>query len=231
MCSYFSQNREYKFVNYRSQFGKMKMLISDFKTVFFSSVSTKRRNCRSNELIFRQGDPAHYIFVIEEGQVKLERYTIEGRKVVMHRAKAGESLAEAAVFSEVYHCNAIATLPSQLLLFPKQEVLKRLSSNPHMTMKYLSLLSSQVRNLRTRLELTNILSARERILQFILLSINPDTRETILNGALKDLAAEIGLAHETFYRELKRLEKERIIERSGNRIKIKSIPSDMIEII
>ncbi|MCI0693938.1 Crp/Fnr family transcriptional regulator [candidate division KSB1 bacterium] len=209
----------------------MKTLISDFKTIFFSSVSTKGRNYRLNELIFRQGDPAHYIFVIEEGRVKLERYTIEGRRVVMHTAKAGESLAEAALFSEVYHCNAIATLPSQLLLFPKQEVLQRLSGTPQMTMKYLSLLSSQVRNLRTRLELTNILSARERILQFILLSVNPDTGETTLNGALKDLAAEIGLAHETFYRELKKLEKEGIIERSDNRIKIKSIPSNMIEII
>ncbi len=209
----------------------MKALISDFKTIFFSSVSTKGRNYRLNELIFRQGDPAHYIFVIEEGQVKLERYTIEGRRVVMHTAKAGESLAEAALFSEVYHCNAITTLPSQLLLFPKQEVLQRLSGSPQMAMKYLSLLSSQVRNLRTRLELTNILSARERILQFILLSVNPDTGEITLNGALKDLAAEIGLAHETFYRELKRLEKEGRIERSANRIKIKSIPSNMIEII
>ncbi len=231
MCSYFFLKLRIQIINCCSQFGKMKTLISDFKTIFFSSVSTKGRNYRLNELIFRQGDPAHYIFVIEEGRVKLERYTIEGRRVVMHTAKAGESLAEAALFSEVYHCNAIATLPSQLLLFPKQEVLQRLSGTPQMTMKYLSLLSSQVRNLRTRLELTNILSARERILQFILLSVNPDTGETTLNGALKDLAAEIGLAHETFYRELKKLEKEGIIERSDNRIKIKSIPSNMIEII
>jgi DNA-binding Lrp family transcriptional regulator len=77
--------------------------------------------------------------------------------------------------------------------------------------------------LRTRLELSNILSARERILQFILVNLEPEKREIVLKGTLKDFSAELGLAHETLYRELKTLEKEGIIERNGNRIKIRAL--------
>ena len=199
------------------------MLLSDFKAIFSISTTPKIRRYKANEFVFRQGNPAHYVFAVVEGQVKLERSTIEGRTALMHTIQAGDSFAEAALFSDVYHCNAITTKPSEVIQFPKEEVLKVLCDNPQMALKYISHLSSQVRNLRTRLELSNILSARERILQFILVYIDHEKREIVLKGTLKDFAAELGLAHETLYRELKTLEKEGIIERNGNRIIIRDL--------
>jgi CRP-like cAMP-binding protein len=199
------------------------MLLSDFKAIFSISTTPKIRRYKANEFVFRQGNPAHYVFAVVEGQVKLERSTIEGRTALMHTIQAGDSFAEAALFSDVYHCNAITTKPSEVIQFPKEEVLKVLCDNPQMALKYISHLSSQVRNLRTRLELSNILSARERILQFILVYIDHEKREIVLKGTLKDFAAELGLAHETLYRELKTLEKEGIIERNGSRIIIRDL--------
>ena len=72
------------------------MLLSDLKTIFSVSTSPKRRSYKANEYVFRQGNPAHNIFAIEEGQVKLERSTIEGRTALMHTIQAGDSFAEAA---------------------------------------------------------------------------------------------------------------------------------------
>jgi hypothetical protein len=40
-----------------------------------------------------------------------------------------------------------------VVLFPKKDVLKTLYENPHMALKYIALLSAQVRTLRTSLEL------------------------------------------------------------------------------
>ncbi len=199
------------------------MLLNDFKAIFSGSTSPKKKSYKANEFVFRQGNPAHNIFAVEKGQIKLERNTIEGRNALMHTIQAGDSFAEAALFSDVYHCNAITTKPSEVILFPKEDVLNALCDNPPMALKYISHLSSQVRTLRTRLELSNILSARERILQFILVNLEPEKREIVLKGTLKDFSAELGLAHETLYRELKTLEKEGIIERNGNRIKIRAL--------
>ena len=67
------------------------MLLSDFKAIFLDSTSPEKRSYKANEFIFRQGNPAHSIFALEEGQVKLERCTIEGRTALMHTIQAGES--------------------------------------------------------------------------------------------------------------------------------------------
>lgn len=99
-----------------------------------------------------------------------------------------------------------------------QKILEDLRSHPEKTEQLIALLASQVRTLRTKLEIRNILSARERILQFFYLSAHPDTGEIFLDISLKNLAEELGLAHETLYREMAKLDKEGIIKRKNNKV-------------
>ncbi len=65
----------------------------------------------------------------------------------------------------------------------------------------------------------NIRSANERILSYIKTNAN-ENQELRLNLSLKDIAYKIGLAHETFYRELKILEALGEIKRYPDRIKL-----------
>jgi CRP-like cAMP-binding protein len=136
----------------------------------------------------------------------------------MYTANAGDSFAEASLFSDTYHCNAIATKDSLVHFYPRQKILEDLRSHPEKTEQLIALLASQVRTLRTKLEIRNILSARERILQFFYLSAHPDTGEIFLDISLKNLAEELGLAHETLYREMAKLDKEGIIKRKNNKV-------------
>src|SRR5687768_18283766 len=53
----------------------------------------------------------------------------------------------------------------------------------------------------------SVRSARERILQHLELIAEDDQHALRLDSTLKDLAAEIGLTHEAFYRALAALEK------------------------
>ena len=178
------------------------------------------RHFIQNELIFRQGDSVRHLFAVEEGQVRLERNTVEGRQVVLHTANTGQSFSEAALFSDIYHCNAVASLPSRVLLYPKSQVLKTLRDDWKAAERFMAILSGQVRTLRTRLELRNILSARDRILQFLLLKASQNNSEIDLKHSLKHLSSELGLAHETLYRELASLEREGVIKRDGRKITI-----------
>jgi CRP-like cAMP-binding protein len=199
------------------------MLTRDLQTLFSDSVFPREKRFGPNEFVIRQGSPVQGIYALLEGRVKLERYTPEGKAAVMHVARAGESFAEAALFSETYHCYALAVEPARVLLFPREAVLKTLQENPGTALKYIALLSNYVRNLRTNLELRSILSARERILQYLLLVVDPATRTLALNGTLKDLAAHLGLAHETLYRELRKLEQEGVIERGRKTITLYAV--------
>jgi CRP-like cAMP-binding protein len=83
----------------------------------------------------------------------------------------------------------------------------------------LSVLASQVRDLRAINEIKNIRSANERILTFIRNNVNNE-KVMVLDSSLKDIAHKIGLTHETFYRELKKLINSGIIIKNDDTIKL-----------
>ena len=86
----------------------------------------------------------------------------------------------------------------------------------------MALLAREIMRLRTRLEQRNIRSARERVLHFLALDAGADGRTVRLRRTLKELAAELGLTHEAFYRALADLAADGEIERRKNKIVLRS---------
>jgi CRP-like cAMP-binding protein len=196
------------------------MSISAFNDLFSDITNPKNKSLQQGELLFEQGDPATDIFVVQKGCIRLVRYTHEGYAVPIYSAYEGESFAEAAIFSEIYHCNAEAAFPSIIWCYPKEQVLEILHTSPEKSDRFIALLTHQVRSLRSLLELRSIHSASERTLQYLFLNADPQDLEIKRLGTYKDMAHELGLAHETFYRALAKLEKEGKIQRTSSAIKI-----------
>ena len=178
------------------------------------------RELRPREFLFRQGDSAGHVYAVEDGRIKLARYLSSGKSVVMHVARAGHTFTEAALFSDVYHCNAVADLKTRVRAYKKKDVLDSINRDSSLALEYAASLSREVQRLRLQLELHSIQSAKERILQFLLLEADPTSLEFKIQVSLKDVAASLGLAHETFYRELARLESDKIITHENKAIKI-----------
>lgn len=133
----------------------------------------------SGQFLFHQGEPAFAIFSVITGRVRLLRYGVNGNEVSLHIARAGESFAEAALFSEIYHCDAVADLACRIAVYSKPAILQILQNSPESALSFITLLTKQIQSLRTQLELRNILSARDRTLQYLILLAEP--RQT-LNG-------------------------------------------------
>jgi len=147
------------------------------------------------------------------------RYNETGREIVIYRAGAGETFAEAALFCESFHCAVVAETDCELLLFDKGLILAAMDNDPHLLRQYSMLLSRQVRDLRAMLEIHAIHSADERVMQYLRLHVGADGHY-LLDMHLKDLAGQLALAHETLYRSLKRLEESGMIERNGREITV-----------
>lgn len=180
----------------------------------------RHRDLRAGATLFRQGDPAVAVYVIERGRIALVRHTSEGRRVTLFTAGAGESFAEAALFSEVYHCDAVAEVPSRVTVVPKAKLHALLKLRGQAAERLTARLAHQVQTLRTRLELRSIRSARERVYQALMLAAGPDGRTAALESPLKTVASEIGLTQEAFYRAMAALEAGRRIRRRGRCIDI-----------
>jgi len=64
-------------------------------------------------------------------------------------------------------------------------------------------------------------SAKERVMLYLDFSAEPNRVATVLRSQLQDIASELGLTREVFYRTLANLEREGTIERAGSRILLK----------
>jgi CRP-like cAMP-binding protein len=179
------------------------------------------RSLAAGDKLFQTGDRAAAIYQVERGRLRLIRRTVDDHLVVLHTARAGEFLAEASLFSETYHCDAIAVVSSRIRAYPKAALLAAFCKDHGLAEAFLARLAHQVQDLRARLELRNIRSARERVLQYLRLRAEPDRRSVAIEGPYQDIAAEIGLTREALYRTLARLEGEGILVREASRITLR----------
>ena len=180
--------------------------------------AAKDRKLKAGEALFRLGDKTTGLCEVIAGRVRLARVDRSGHEVVLHVAGAGETLAEASLFSPQYHCDAIASTNATVRVYPKREMLAAFERNPKAARAFSAALARQVMDLRARIEQRNIRSARERVRHYLAVNASDDGRAVNLRGTLKDIAAELGLTHEAFYRTLAALERSGEIKRNREKI-------------
>ncbi len=185
------------------------------------------RDLAAGEVLFRQGDLAAAIYRVERGRLRLVRRTLDDHLVILHTARRGEFFAEASLFADAYHCDAVAAAPSQIRVYPKAAVMAALRTEPALAEAFMARLARQLQDLRARMELRNIRSARERVLQYLRLRAGRRGHKIAVEGRLQDIAAEIGMTREALYRTLAALEAEGSLTRLDTEIELnKSAKSD-----
>lgn len=182
-----------------------------------AGVTPEHRQLASGDRLFSQGDRTFGIFDVASGRIRLQRITPDGSIVTIHLARAGEMFAEASLFSEHYHCDAVAETESDILVYPKAEITSRLRAEPEALWQFARDLAGRLQGMRTRFEIKQIRSAPERVLQWLRMRSGGDGVIRV-PGAAKDIASEIGLTHEALYRALATLEKQGRIARSPGAI-------------
>lgn len=149
--------------------------------------------------VFRVGDSVSSMLVLRTGQVDLLRHTAAGGRLILQRATAGMLLAEASAWSEVYHCDAVATAPSELSVLPRAAFRARLESEPALASAWAGSLARALQAARMRSEIRSLPRIADRLAAWLEAGNTLPER-----GRLQDVAAELGVTREAFYRELAR---------------------------
>ena len=174
----------------------------------------------SGATVFRTGNPTHSVFYVETGAVRLLRHGRQGEEVVLHDARPGEFFAEASLDSARYHCDAVASEPSELLQVPAAALRDLLEGDREFARQWVALLARQLRTVRTRVERLSLKSAAERVRHLLVSEGRGAPCEVVLVGTLKDLARSLGLTHEVLYRTLAAMELEGVIERGDGVLRL-----------
>lgn len=173
----------------------------------------------SGDRLFWTGDPITGMYFVREGLVTLVRTLESGQDVVVQRAGPGELLAEASLFADHYHCDAICETDVACAVFTKQDFQDALS-RPEVSLAVLKIYSRSIRELRTQIELRNIKRADERVLAYLSL-LPADGHGWRRPGlAWTDIGRTLGLTHEAIYRAVSRLRRDGRIERAENRYRL-----------
>jgi CRP-like cAMP-binding protein len=167
------------------------------------------------EALFRVGDPAVGLVVVQAGTLELVRVSPEGRRLLLHRAGPGETFAEASLFEGRHHCDAVAAAPSVVSVHGAAELRRAAAADPELSWRLAAHLAGRLVAARARVERQALPHAADRLLDALhALPAEPDGSRR-LAVTWKSLAAELGLSHEATYRALARLERMGALRREG----------------
>lgn len=175
---------------------------------------TRTLSLRRGDRLFRRGEPVSSLFLLTAGRVRLERSLEDGSWVALHVARGPALLAEASLFGERYHCDGVAEVASRVLELSRPAVERALEAHPELSWMLLRVLSREVRDLRSRLELRSVRPMERRVL--LGLELDRCAERTVAGRA-----AELGVAPETLSRTLSRLERQGRIVRDGRTIRLR----------
>jgi CRP-like cAMP-binding protein len=199
------------------------------KSDLFAGMSDELKNLRTagsiknmshSELLFTQGEPGKYFYLLMDGGIRLFKTSSAGQEVDIRLVKPGEIFAEVILFErDMYPVSAMAVMPSTVFAV-NRTVFNDLISDESFRKKFIINLMQKQRYLAERIMYLMSYDVEERFFRFLLEHYG-HFEETQIDIPKKDIASAIGTIPETFSRLIARLKNHGAIEWEGNRLKVK----------
>lgn len=184
------------------------------------------RKLPKDAVIFEEGSPGDYMYLIQEGQVKVTKISEDGREKILEMLGAGAFVGEMALVDrEPRSASVKTTRPCTLLALSRQDFLGLVRENPEIAMGLIRELSRRLReiNEQVRALLFDRVEGRtRRILSRLArdpIPGRPDRRTTaaVTHQQLADL---VGTSRETITRVVKELKDSGWLTQHGKRYEV-----------
>jgi CRP/FNR family cyclic AMP-dependent transcriptional regulator len=199
--------------------------LSDSELKFLSDRAVRKRYV-AGELIFGEGDACAGLYVIEFGNVRIFKTSVEGREQVLTIEHAGNSIAELPVFDGGnYPASAAAASECTLLFVSRNDFRTLCLEHPQVALKVLRVVGLRLRRLVGIIEELSFTTVRHRLAAMLLrLAREAGHRsgraQFELTVSNQELASQIGTVRELVSRNLSRFEAEGLIIADGKSITI-----------
>ena len=154
------------------------------------------RELAKGEVLFRRSDPVRAMFFVRSGAVALERPLTDGGLLTLHLSGPGAALAEASLFAETYHCDAVARLDSSVAAISQAEFKSALRRRPDAAMSMIESHAKALQAQRARIEVMRLRRVSDRLDAWL------DIYDEPPKGGWITVADQIGVSPPALYREL-----------------------------
>ncbi len=183
----------------------------------------RKKNYKSNESIFFEGDPGDGFYMVISGKVKIFKTAFSGKEQIIHIFGRGEPFGEVPVFyGQPFPANATTLEKSSLIFFPRTDFVELIHSTPSLAMNMLAVLSMRLRGLVHQIENLSLKEVPARFAEYLLYLLKEQEGENsvVLEISKGQLASLLGTIPETLSRIFAKLSDEGCIEVQGKTIRI-----------
>jgi CRP/FNR family transcriptional regulator len=175
-----------------------------------------------DEVIFLEGDASRGLWIIEDGNVKITKLSLEGNEYILHLLGPGDSFNDiAALDGGPTPGNAIAMSLVSAWLLPAEAMEHALESYPAMARAALKMMGERIRALGHQIEDLTLYPVIVRLARFLLAQAeNPSLSGPGVTRAA--IAAHLATTPETISRALAKLQEAGAIRFDRHRIIITS---------
>ena len=184
---------------------------------------TQVRQLAAGDFLFHEGAPAHGVFLVRSGAVKVHRVNLLGREQVIHIFRSGESFGEESLMSEAgQSADACATEPTEVLLIRREGFLRAVRRRPELALCLLRGMDRQVQILIGLLDDLTLKDVKTRVAHWLIHQCpDPESRQPVsiqLSTTKRILAAELGTVSETLSRTVAKFRALNLITVEGSRV-------------
>jgi len=177
------------------------------------------RNVKKRDILFMEGDEGHSLYLLASGAVQLVKTSPGGAEVVLKTIQAGEVFAEVVLFeSDKFPATAIAISDSQIILFPRREILRLLDTRSFRD-DFIAMLLRKQRYLAERIYNLTACDVEQRFFNFLAEHYG-NANPIQVSISKKDIAAAIGATPESLSRLILRLTNAGVIRWQGEWLEI-----------
>ena len=167
--------------------------------------------------LFREGERADGMHIVLRGVVKVVRFAPDGREMVLHLVRKGNTIGEAAMFQKgTFPASAVAVDDVETLFLPADALFTLVTENPEMALRmFAHKLAAQGQG-----------GAACRLATYLLHRRQIGGGDCIRLGVSREVLANLlGLARETLSRQLSRFSEAGLVELRGKDIVILDVPA------
>ena len=175
------------------------------------------RRFDAGQVIYLEGEPAEYIFIIESGWVKATRVSREGREQALLFLHPGEIFGDVAVFSHTTYPGTVTALEAvELWAIPAETILQLVEHYPDLAMAVIQHLSERVLHYVDMIEDLSLRSVETRLASTLLRNASMvDGRLTVPRGrwtTFDEMAVRLGTVRDVLSRALRTLENDGLLK-------------------
>ncbi|MES3024941.1 MAG: Crp/Fnr family transcriptional regulator [Pseudomonadota bacterium] len=182
---------------------------------------------RPGEMLFRQGDPPSYFYVVVKGTLKMSSLREDGREAILAVIEAGIWFGEISLIDHqprTHDATAVATV--EVLQLP-QASFEALMTRAVFAQAIAALLAARIRLLYSVVEDATLRSTRARVARRLLLlaggdvNLSPERRPRV-PVSQEGLAMMLGITRQTLSKELRKMAAAGVVELGYGYIEVRS---------